>query len=67
MVTATAAIVAIELEASDVNRLRGLLADSYDSEGTTATYVRAPGKVLSEAYAGEPDEPRTINRRRRVR
>ena len=61
VLTATAAIVAIELQASEVNRLRGLLADSYDSKRTTATYVRAPGRVLSEAYAGEPDEPRTIN------
>ena len=59
--TAAAAIVAVELQASDADRLRGLLIESYEKEGTTATHVRDLLSILAEAYAAEPDEPRTIN------
>ena len=61
VLTATAAIVAVELQASDANRLRGRLNDSYETDGTTASHVRILGGILAEAYAREPDEPRTIN------
>ena len=60
VLTAAAAIVAIELQTSDAIGLRGLLANSYADNGTTAAHVRALGGILAEAYGRQPDEPRTI-------
>ena len=45
----------------DAIGLRGLLANSYADNGTTAAHVRALGGILAEAYGRQPDEPRTIN------